>query len=245
MKASEKIKNLNKAIEPYYLLILMLVFFLGGFSFIYKVFLAPPDLLVTIQKENINYPSSINKDYLDIYTYIQESTKDDKLKLSAANTYSYLLKTKHQWEIEIKNNTNKTIRSINLRLPNVKDLTSWGVSSSYLLEEEKNKLMASIDFQKSSGIIYLKDAVNLPPNADLKILLWGEFLDYSWDETLLVNYDGGTAKIEIPTTFTGLKSILAEYFFEIFLFILFTFILVYLLQMKKYADIKKAISKPN
>lgn len=245
MNITENIRKLNKVIEPYYLLIIMLVFFIGGFSFIYRILLAPPDLLVTIQKENINYPSSINQDYLDIYSYIQESTKNSKLQLSALNTYSYLIKTKNQWTIEIKNNTNKTIRSINIRLPNVKNLTAWGVSSSYLLEEEKDKLMGNIDFQKTSGIIYLKDVVNLPPNADLKILLWGEFLDYSWDESLIVNYDGGIAKVEIPQKFTGFKSIIAEYFFEIFLFVVLTFVLVYLLQINKYADNKKDISKPN
>jgi len=245
MHITEKIRNLNKGIEPYYLLMLMVVFFLGGFMFIYKILLAPPDLLVTIQKENINYPSSIDKEFLDIYSYIQESAEEDNLKMAAANTYSYLLKTKQQWIIEVKNNTNKTIRSINIRLPNVRNLTAWGVSSSYLLENEKDKLMGNIDFQKASGIIYLKDAVNLPPNADLKILLWGEFLDYSWDESLIVNYDGGIAKIEIPKKFTGINSIVAEYFFELFLFIVLTFVLVYILQIKKYADNKKDNSKSN
>ena len=122
-----------------------------------------------------------------------------------------------------KNNTNKTIKSINIRYTNVRDLTSWAVSSSYLLEDEKDNLLKNILFQKVSGIIYLKDAVNLPPNGDLKIYLWGEFNPYDWDESLSVDYDGGVAKIEYNKSFYGLKAIIAEYFFEILVFIIMTF----------------------
>lgn len=241
----EKIKDLNKKLEPYYLLIIMIAFFIGGFVSLYKILFSPPDLLVRIEKENINYPSSINDSYIDIYTYIQDSSNVADVKTKSVEVYNYLIKTKHQRVIEIKNNTNKTIKSINIRYTNVRDLTSWAVSSSYLLEDEKDNLLKNILFQKVSGIIYLKDAVNLPPNGDLKIYLWGEFNPYDWDESLSVDYDGGVAKIEYNKSFYGLKAIIAEYFFEILVFIIMTFGVVYHLQIRNYAANKENTSGDN
>lgn len=241
----EKIKELNKMLEPYYLLIIMIAFFIVGFISIYKILFSPPDLLVRVAKENINYPSSINDSYEDVYTYIQDSSHTVDVKSKSIEVYNYLIKTKHQRVIEIKNNTNKTIKSINVRYTNVRDLTSWAVSSSYLLEDEKKNLLENILFQKGSGIIYLKDAVNLPPNGDLKIYLWGEFNPYDWDESLNVDYDGGVGKIEYNQSFYGIKAIIAEYFFEIFIFIILTFVVVYHLQIKNYAANKKGSSGNN
>lgn len=238
-----KIKEINNKIEPYYLLILMLVFFIGGFITLYKLLFSPPDLTVKIEKENINYPASINNKYISLFNYVQDSTNDLDLKRKSTEVYQYLIKTKHQRSLEIINNTNRTIKTINIRMSNVRDLTSWAVSSSYLLEEEKDKLLKNILFQENSGIIYLKDAVDLPPNGSLKIYLWGEFIDHSWLETLSVDFDGGAAKIEYSKSFSGLKALFAEYFFEIIFFIIITFIIVYLLQIKKYVDIKETDSK--
>lgn len=109
----EKIKELNKILEPYYLLIIMIIFFIGGFVSLYKILFSPPDLLVRIEKENINYPSSINDSYIDIYSSIQDSSNVVDIKDKSVELYNYLIKTKHQRVIEIKNNTNKTIKSIN------------------------------------------------------------------------------------------------------------------------------------
>ncbi|NOU47195.1 MAG: hypothetical protein HOO86_09050 [Bacteroidales bacterium] len=241
----EKINEINKKLEPYYLLIVMIVFIIGGFISIYKILFSPPELLVRIEKENINYPSSINKTYVDIYEHIQDSTDNKSLKSKALQVYDYLVQTKQQRVIEIINNTDRSIKSINIRYTSVRKLTSWAVSSSYLLENEKDKLLKNILFQKASGIVYLKDAVNLPPNGNLKIFLWGEFNPYDWDEALTVDYDGGAAKIEYNKTFSGYKAILAEYFFEIFIIIILTFILVYHLQIRNHVANKKTNSGIN
>jgi len=239
------IVDFNKKVEPYYLVIIMLAFFIGGFISIYKLFFSPPDLSVKIENETINYPASINNRYADVYSYIQDSIKNEEIKSKAVDVYQYLIKTKQQRSLEIKNNTNKTIKSLNIRMTNVRDLTSWAVSSSFLLEEEKEKLLKNIDFQKTSGIIYLKDAVDIPPSGDLTIYLWGEFNPYDWDDVLSISYDGGTAKIEYSKTYSGLKAILAEYFFEIMVFILVTFIFVFYLQTQKYVSSKENNSQPS
>lgn len=233
------IKKINKIIEPYYLLIIMIAFFLAGIISIYKLLFSPPDLLVKVEKETINYPATINDKYLEVYSYIQDSTKNSDIKEKSLDVYRYLIKTKHYRHLEIINNTNKTIKSINIRISNVKSLNSWAVSSSYLLEDEKDKVLKNILFQENSGIIYLKDAVNLPPNGDLYFYLWGEFLDFDWSENLMVDYDGGGAKIEYSKSYSGYKAVVADYFFEIMFFLILTFAFVYILQISKYANTKK------
>ena len=235
----EWINNLNKKIQPYYLLITMIVFFMGGAFGVYKFLFAPSDVTVKVVNENINYPSSINEDYVAIYTYLSDSIKDENLERKAVAVYEYLIKTKQQKILHIKNNTNKTIRSINIRENGVRNLISWAVSSEHLLDDEKNKLLKNITFEKSSGIVHLKDAVDLPPNGDLKFYLWGEFNPYSWNESLVVTYDGGTADIEYNKTFSGFQAVIAEFYFPIFLFLLLTFIIVYLLLINKYVDNKE------
>lgn len=152
----------------------MLIFFLVGFVSIAKLIFSAPDLLVTVTKENINYPSSINEDYSDLFKYIQDSTDNENIQNVSINVHSYLNKTKHQWVLDIKNNSSKKVKGINVRLSNVTSLTSWGVSSSYLLNHEQDRLMKNIIHQDASGIVYFKDAVDLPPKANLKIYLWGE-----------------------------------------------------------------------
>jgi hypothetical protein len=245
MNTKEKIKDINKRIEPYYLLIMMLVFFIGGFIAISKFFFSPPDLLVKVTKEEINYPSSINEKYMDIFSFIQDSCKNKETKSQSLDVYNYLLQTKSQRILEFQNNTKNSIKGINIRMTSVKNLTSWAVSSEYLLEQEKDKLMKNIIFQNQSGIVYLKDAVNLPPNGSLKIYLWGDFDPLEWNESLIVDYDGGQAKIENSKTFSGLKAILAEYFYEIMFVVILTFILIYLLQIQKNDTHKKDISESN
>jgi hypothetical protein len=245
MKFLDHIKSLNKEIEPYYLLITMLIFFLFGFISITKFLLAPPDVLVTVKKENINYPSSINENYSELFAFIQDSTKNEKAKNISFIVYNYLIKTKNQWTLEIQNNTGKKIKSINIRMSNVKDLTSRATSSSFLLDEESQKLLNNITFQEKSGIVYFKDAVDLPPNASLKIYLWGEFNNYDWMESLVVDYEDGVAKIEYPETFIGWKAIVANYFLEIILFIMITFIVIYMLQIKKYVNPKETSGDGN
>lgn len=241
---NQKIKVINKAIEPYYLLIIMVAFFIGSFITIYKVLFSPPDLIVNVQKENINYPNSINEEYIDLYSFIQDSSKNATLKDKSLIVYNYLIKTKSQRVLDINNNTNKTLKAINIRMTSVRDLTSWAISSEFLLEQEKDKLMKNVTFQNESGIIYLKDAVDLPPKGALKIYLWGDFDPYDWNESLIVDYDGGKARVENMKTFTGIKAILAEYFFEVFFFVFVTFCLIYYLQIRKYVN-KKDTSEHN
>jgi hypothetical protein len=223
----------------------MLIFFLVGFISIAKLIFSSPDLLVTVSKENINYPSSINEDYSDLFKFIQDSTDNENIQYISMNVYSYLNKTKHQWVLDINNNSSKTIKAINVRLSNVTNLTSWGVSSSYLLNDERKRLMNNIIHQDASGIVYFKDAVDLPPKANLKIYLWGEFNNYDWIESIHIDHENGTAKLEYPESFYGYRVVVANYFFEIFIFLILTFSLIYYLQINNYVTSKEDSSNDN
>jgi hypothetical protein len=239
----KKIQELNKKVEPYYLLITMLLFLVTAPITLYTIIPPPRHIVVKVDKENINYPASINDKYIKIYNYVNDSTNNEDLKNNSNELFDYLIKTKDQWNIDIKNNSKKTIKGIHLRLLNVSSLTSSAVTSSYLLEEEKNNMVKNLIFDKVSGIIYLKDAVDLPPFGELKISLWGEF--YNWMNTLNVNYEDGEAKIEYIKTFSGLKAVIGQFSTTIFITLIATFILIYYLQLKKYGIHKKNISKHN
>jgi hypothetical protein len=103
-------------------------------------------------------------------------------------------------------------------------------------------MVKNINFDKVNGIIDLKDNVDLPPNDELKIFLWGEFLESM--NNLIVNYEDGEAKIEYVKTFSGIKAVFGEFSSVIFITLIATFVLVYYLQLEKYGIYKKNISKP-
>ena len=239
----KNIQELNNKLEPYYLLIMMLLFLVTAPITLFTIIPAPRHLIVKVEKEDINYPATINEEYILIYNFIHDSTNNEDVKNNSTELFDYLIKTKHQWNIDIKNNSKKTIKGIHLRLLNVSDLTSCAVTSSYLLEEEKNKMVNNIYFDKNSGIIYLKDTVDLPPFGELKISLWGNFLE--WMENLSINYEDGEAKIEYVRTFSGIKAVIGQFSVVIFITLIATFALIYYLQLKKYGIYKKNISNPN
>jgi hypothetical protein len=218
----------------------MLFFFFGTIAFISKIFFSPPNLSVKIVKSDINYPAKINNKYLEIYNYIQDSTDNSYMKEASIELLNYLIKTQQQRIIYITNNTDKTIKSLNLRYLNVVSLTSSSVSSSYLVENEKNRFIENMSFEENSGIIYFKESTDIPQKGDLKIYLWGQFIDDL--NSVSVIYDGGQAKIEYSTTVTGLKAIVAEHISSILFFLFATFIIIYYLQTRMYAVDKKNIS---
>jgi len=231
----------KERLEPYYLLLGMLIFFIGSVVTIAKIFFSPPDLSIKIDKSDINYPSNINNKYLEIYNYIQDSTTNSYMEESAIELLDYLIKTRQQRIISIINNTNKSIRELTIRQLNVVLLTSSNISSSYLTEHEKEEILANMSFEKSSGIVYFKEPIILPPEGELKIYLWGQFVDDS--NSVSAIYDGGQAKLEYSKTFSGFKAVFAENISPILFLLIVTFIIIYYAQTKKYVIDKKNTGK--
>lgn len=224
----EKIENFNESLKPYYTLIGMIIFFVGIFITSYKILVKSPELSVYVSKENINYPNSINENYSKVYDSFMQLNPDSKLKVDAITVYNYLLKTKQNWIVRLKNETDKTIEKVNLRVINVSDITSWAISSDYLIEKEKKKVLEKVKFQESSAVVYLSDFVSIPPNSSMSLYLWGKFDESLWNDNILVTYDGGVGIIEKSIEVTGFKAYLVDYFFELMFFLLLVFCLVFL-----------------
>lgn len=237
----EKIEHFNESLKPYYTLIGMIIFFIGIFITSYKILVKSPELSVNVSKENINYPNSINEHYNKVYDSFMKLNPDSTLKVDANTVFSYLLKTKQNWIIRLKNETDKTLEKVNLRIINVSDITSWAISSDYLLEEEKTKVLGKVKFQESSGVVYLSDFVNLPPNSSMSLYLWGKFDESLWNDNIIVTYDGGVGIIEKSIEVTGFKAYLVDYFFEIMFFLLLIFCIVYLYKVRgKFSEVPNA-----
>lgn len=223
----ENIVKFNNAIKPYYAFLFMLAFLWGIIFTSYKLIARPPGLSVAINKEIINYPSKINNEIIDVYNHFKNSEDNKQIKASIFKLYNYLINTQDYWGITISNNSSKIIRDINIRILNVSDLTSWGVSSNYLLDKEKQKIIDNVSFNESSGIINLKNSVTLPPEASLCIHLWGAFDEFNFSENVFVIHDGGTGKIIKTAEVSGLEAFIANSAGEILFLLIFIFLIVY------------------
>jgi len=203
------------------------MFFLGATIWGYKIIVRSPELSVKVLKQNVNYPNSIHKHYLDIHEYLKNQDLDKELRTSSNTVFDYLLRTKHNWEITITNETDVSLEKLNLRIINVSERTAWAVSSDFLLEEEEKEVLKKVKFQKSSGVIYLKDFVNIPPRNSIIVYVWGKFDESFWQDNIIVTYDGGNGVIEKSIGVIGFKAYIVEYFYEIFLLIFIVFSIVY------------------
>jgi hypothetical protein len=228
MTFTERIETWNKKISPYHNLIGMLIFFIGGTWAIYQFIFKPSDLSVLVEKREINYPNTTNTKFNTVYKYLVDSTKNEAVKLEASAVYDYLINTQDFWIVTLKNESDKSIKNIKLRITNVGSVTNLGMSSQFLLEEETNLILKKMAFQDKSGIIYLDNIGELPRKASLSIYVWGKMPKLLLDENIFVTYEGGEAQPAVQTVVTGFRSYLANYIFEIFLIMLIVFIAVYI-----------------
>jgi len=227
------IKNFNSKIEPYYALIGMIIFFVGGMIAVYSFFFKDPKLSVRIDKQEINYPATINQKFQTVFSYLTDSTRNATVKSNAAEVYDYLLNTNNFWTITLKNETKSTLSKIRIKISGVSDLNAYNISSPFLLNEERDKVAKSVSFQESSGLIYIDNIEELPSKVELKLYLWGKMSPLVMGENVYVTYEGGDAKPAYSTVVTGFKAYVVNYIFEIFLLFLLTIILVYRNIIKK------------
>lgn len=230
----EYIERINNAIKPYYLFLLMIVFIIGLLFTTYSILIRPSGLTVSIDKEEINYPSKINNEIIKTYKYIENSNENLEIKSSIIKLYNYLINTQDYWKITISNNSSKSIDNINIRILNVSDLTSWGISSDYLIDDEKQKIMESLSYIESSGIINLRNSINLPPETTLCIYLWGVFEEFSFKTNVFVVHDGGTGKIIKTEEVSGIRAFIANSAIEILILLILIFLVVYRFSIKQH-----------
>jgi len=227
-------KKLNEALSPYYSLLMMIGFFIAIIWSGIKFIVRNPELEVFITREEVNFPSKINKDYLEVYKYISENIQEEELRNQSANIYNYLVQTRDFLKIELNNTTNRKIEDIELRLTNVKNMTATGVAASFLLDEEMGNVLEGLIFKESSGILYMNKLIDLPPQKEFTVYLWGDFLPYFLEENIIVSYKGGMGQIVKKIEVKGFKAYLVDFYIEVFLILIFLFFIIYRYLIIKY-----------
>jgi hypothetical protein len=95
----KRILTLNKKVEPYYLLITMLLFMVTAPISLYTIIPKTRPLIVKVEKESIHYPASINEKYIKIFNYVQNTKNNEDLKSNSIDLFNYLIKTQQQWNL--------------------------------------------------------------------------------------------------------------------------------------------------
>ena len=244
MSISGWIKNINNQVKPYHSFMVMMIFFIGSFWSVAKFFFSKSDFEVIIDKEAINYPSNLNENFHQLNEYLIDSTKNGKAIFLSDDLSKFLLKTKDEMIIQLNNNSNKTLKGVQIKIINVVALTSKAISSSYMNEKENNALFDNLIFDEANGIVTISNAITIPPKENLKIFLWGDFYE-SESESIIANYEDGDAKMNYQTRVTGWQAFISNYFIEIFLLIAISFALIHFLMIRKYKNGKTNYSNTN
>ena len=240
-----KLLKLNKAIEPYYALFTMIIFFGGLMIAAYNYLINPSDLKLTIKDENISYPSSISSAIEKVHS---GTGKNESLQLAATSLYSFLINTTHHKTLTLSNTSGKTLRGIKFKYLNVDHLTAYGVSAGFLTTKESDELINALQYDEQKKIVFLPDNIEIPANSEIIINLWGGFKDQFLNDDIVVNYDEGEAFIQNTYNIDGLKGYLLNYYFEFILLMLLLFSICYMVgiqQIKKQYAIQTNPVQPD
>ena len=230
---NETLEKINTKIKPYHSLLTMLGFFLMLFIGAYKFIISPSDLRVTVLNENISYPNSIGDYYDKVSTYV---IKKDTLQTEATTVYNFLLKTTDFKKITLKNTSSKTLRGVKFKQINTDDLTAWSISSDFFTNDEEKKLRDNLKFDELRHIVYNQNSIDIPPNSQINISIWGNFKPELIDNNLIINYDGGEGHIEKSYNVTGLKGYFVNYSFEFIVILIFIFVAVYYVGVRNISE---------
>lgn len=225
----EWIKNINKTIEPYYALIGMMVFFIGLGITLYESIISPSDLRVEIQNESVYYPGSIDKSYEKIHNFIRS---EDSLLVESFLMKKFLHRTTDIKKIIIKNTGENTLRNVKFRQINVTDLTALSISTDFMSEDEEKSLIDNLVYDENRQVVYFKNTLDIVPNANVKMTLWGNFRLNTLQGDVLVSHSKGDAYLEKTYYISGVKGFFLHYYFEVLLLMIIIFIAIYHLGIK-------------
>jgi hypothetical protein len=209
MKFKEFLLENAKILQSLVALITILLFAWG----IMKVFFTTSDLEVLYQYSDAEIPSSIGEKYAKnlefFYPYLKKN-KDNKLIENVLDVNEYLNNTRNKVKFEITNNSEYTIKNLDIRIKNIKKLTAWCVTGNILQNIESNSIMRKMRNDESKGIITFSGIEKLPPRTTLIINIWGDIREYSFADPILITYDGGAAEIIRTSVVKGFNSFLFE-----------------------------------
>ena len=207
----------------------MIIFFSGLFISAYKFIISPSDLRVTIQTEQVSYPNSLGDYYEKLDDYV---IKSDTLIGESRIIYNFLLRTTDHKKITLKNTSSKTLRDVKFKQLNTEALTAWSISSDFLTSDEEQSLKKNIDFDEIRQILYFTKPIDIAPNSQINIEVWGNFKNEILNNNLIVNHSNGDGHIEESYTVSGLKGYFVNYSFEFLAILILIFIAVYHIGIK-------------
>lgn len=229
------IEQINEKLKPYYSLLTMVFFFITSIIALMGWLSSSNDLGVEVSYEKTNLPSTLQKEYNDVFNYIQQHTDDNTIKNSATSLYKYLIDTQEQKTIKITNNTTEIIKEINLRDCNVVELTSFGVSTTMRNSKESSVILKNVRHDSKSRILTLSEPLTLMPGEIMYLYLWGTFSHGREKDNLFITHQNKIAPINLSKEYTGIAALLAEYYMPLFALLLL-FIVVSGYYMTKYAQ---------
>jgi hypothetical protein len=191
MQWMAKLKKVNKVLAPYAAFIGTVTLFITTTLTVYGLFFRPHDLSVFVQRQEVNFPQSINDKYGLVWNYLVDSCKDRAVDSAAYDTYTYLQNTNNFWTITLHNEAKRSIRTIIVKIFGVGALSNWAVNGNFLLDDEREKLMKNIKFDASRGVVVLNNIDLLPPHQEIKLYVWGKIPEIVLDNSLSVTYEDG------------------------------------------------------
>lgn len=219
------VKNLNKALEPYYALLITLGFFGTLLIGLYNFIFAPTDLKVNVQTTEMNYPNSIGASYKKVFDKLPEN--DTLQMINAMSVYDFILKTTEQKTIIIENVSDKTLRDVTFKHINTDYITAYSISSDFFNRDEETKLYDNLVYDKNRSITFLNQLIDLPPKKSIKIKLWGSFKSSLIDNEVIVSHSDGDAFFEKTYNITGIKGYFVQYIYEFIIILLAIFFAIY------------------
>ena len=242
MTFSASAKNIYDKLNPFYQLLVMIAFLAGITLAIYKFVFSPAELSIIVKREKVDYPSNIKDQFQSLSAYISDTLKAKELSTQLMGLQAFLLVTRDKLTLVIQNETDHTLKKVNLRLTNASQLTSWGASSDYLTNDELDKLIDRVTWKDREGIVDISDIGNLPPKASLNIYLWGDFKYLDEENGIFLTYDDGVGKKEKEILVRGFTAYFVSSLFEWLLVILILFCYIYYRQAIKLRNKQDATS---
>ncbi|WBL22705.1 hypothetical protein [Zunongwangia sp. HRR-M8] len=224
--------DIKKAVEeltPYHALIGMLIFFGGIFIWLYNIIIAPSDLKVSVTTEAVVYPRSISESFGKVNDYLSDK---DTLVVESFGIYEFLLKTTDIKRIILRNTSSKTLKNVNFKHLNTKNLSAFSITSSFLTSDEQNYLYDNLILDDKREIIYFQNPIDLPPNKEVIINIWGSFTESPVNQNILVTYDDGDGFFENDYYVSGFQGYVYKNTFQFFFMAIIIFCGVYYFGIK-------------
>lgn len=229
------VERFNKAVKPYYALLTMIVFFVVLFIAAYKNIISPSDLRITVEAERLHYPTLISESYAKIQSYL---LSQDTLSVESHSVDDFLIRTTESKKFILRNTSSKTLKGVKFKHLNTDELTAWAIGSDYFSTDEEANLKKNLRYDSNTKMIYLQTPIEIPPNSEVIIHVWGSFKPQMLEADIIATYDDGEGHVEQSFYISGMKGYLLNFAFELMVVVVLVFVVVYRVGVKMSAAVK-------